>query len=257
MPSHPQTLARRDAPNPAVRLNDKPLLSPATPAVTGLVYPSPIDAQNEMVDRGGRYASYHPQPEPYADNDLPSVDDVSDNPPDNALDDVWRTIQAEKTLKMAKERPKVKSLEEPVYEPGINEQLHIDVPLAPSHESPPRPALTRQKSITAFRESTDGRSIVATFMLPQGLSKQDVHVSFRKDRLIVTWETIEEAEWEAEEGFVRERLVHVFHRTIPLAEGTRFEEVYCSMNGRRLSLRYPNMRCVRVDNSRLVPGGSQ
>lgn len=77
------------------------------------------------------------------------------------------------------------------------------------------------KYSTSFRESTDGRSIVATFMLPQGLSKQDVHVSFRRDRLIVTWETAEIQEWQEADGLVRERLVRVFHRTIPLAEGTR------------------------------------
>jgi len=246
MSSVPQTSARRSD-GPDARLNDKATPSPVTPAVTGILYPSPTE-QTEIVDRN-RYPPYHPVTE---DNDVPSVHDDSDSPPDNTLDEVWKTIQQEKALKVAKDRPKIRSLEEAAYEPGAHEQLHIEVPLVPSHESPPRPStLTRQKSITSFRESTDGRSIVATFILPQGLSKQDAHVSFRRDRLIITWETAEMSEWSEEGELVREKLIRTFHRTLPLPEGTKFDEVYCSMNGRRLSLRYPNMRCIRVDTGKL------
>jgi len=239
MSSFPQTSARRSD-GPDVRLNDKATPSPVTPAVTGIIYPSPTE-RTEIVDR-----KRYPVNE---DNDPPSVHDHSDSPPNHTLDEVWRTIQHEKALKVAKDRPKIRSLEGAAYDP---EQLHIEVPLIQSHESPPRPStLTKQKSITSFRESTDGRSIVATFILPQGLSKQDVHVSFRRDRLIIMWETAENTEWEEEGELVRERLIRTFHRTLPLPEGTKFDEVYCSMNGRRLSLRYPNMRCIRVDTGKL------
>lgn len=230
MPNYPQAQTykqmRRDQyPNPAGHVsrlsdgssNNKPFLSPVTPAVTGLAYPS-TDYTNEMLDRP-RYtngtglagaSSYHHQQqqhhhhnasaaspynqnrlssptlnEAYYENDIPSVDDESDMPADGTLDQIWRRIQAEKTVKMSKEKPKVQSLEEAVYDlgagytghdvglmkgagngdghgavyahhgvqdltRGIKDQLHIDVPLAASQESPPRPTLTKQKSVYVF-----------------------------------------------------------------------------------------------------------
>lgn len=107
--------------------------------------------------------------------------------------------------------------------------------------------------------------MVATFEMPTEIEKQDVHISFQRGRLVVTWVTVEVIEYEEDEGTVyRERFERSHHRTIPLPEGTKvryskisslplfsqirqFEEVQAIMNGRRLSLRYPNMRCLRVE----------
>lgn len=72
-----------------------------------------------------------------------------------------------------------------------------------------------------FRESTDGRSMVATFEMPPEVGKQDIHLSFQRNRLVVTWETIEVSEWEEDGVVMRERLERMFHRTLPLPEGTR------------------------------------
>jgi len=119
-----------------------------------------------------------------------------------------------------------------------------------------------------FRESTDGRAIVATFELPE-VDKQDIHLSFQRNKLVLTWEVGEVNEWEEPDGaFCREFIRKMYHRTLPLPEGTRvsnrayfsvassgsnvllilqFEEIHAQMTGKGLILRYPNMRCYRVD----------
>lgn len=126
---------------------------------------------------------------------------------------------------------------------------------------------------STFRESTDGRAIVATFDLPE-VAKQDIHISFQRNKLVLTWESGEITEWEEEDGVVlREHVRKMFHRTLPLPEGTRvrrisikffladlvvetfistllslqFEEIHAQMTSKGLILRYPNMRCYRVD----------
>jgi len=118
--------------------------------------------------------------------------------------------------------------------------------------SPPLIATTprsvkKQKSISNFRESTDGRSLVVNFELPD-VDKQDIHISFQRNKLVLTWETAELTEWEEEDGIIlREQVRRMYHRTLPLPDGTRFEEIHAQMTSKGLTLRYPNMRCYRVD----------
>jgi len=227
--------------------HDKANLSPVTPAVTGIDYPCGEDATTETGTNGHRgymAQQFYTLPNIAAS----SIDDVAEPPTDsNTLDLIWGTIRLEKERKMAKERPKVQSLEEISRElaatPG---PPPIQIPVMESHHSAPK-SLKKQKSISTFRESTDGRSIVATFELPPELEKQDVHISFQRNRLIVTWEIIEISEWEEDGCFNRERVERIFHRTLPLPEGTRFEEIHAQMTGRGLTLRYPNMRSYRVE----------
>jgi HSP20 family molecular chaperone IbpA len=109
--------------------------------------------------------------------------------------------------------------------------------------------MKKQKSISNIRESTDGQSIVATFDMPPEVAKQDVHLSFQRNRLVIRWVTVELEEWEEDGVIMRERIEKHFNRTLPLPEGTRFEEIQATMNDhdRRLILRYPNMRCFRID----------
>lgn len=108
----------------------------------------------------------------------------------------------------------------------------------------------------------------------RGVTKENVHVSFQRNRLVVTWVTVEISEFQEEEGYiVRERHERNLQRTLPLPEGTRvrlntfsfltspnsnvtqFEEITGAMSGRHLLLRYPNSRSFRVEN-RSVSGGS-
>jgi len=227
------------------RSYDKANPSPVTPAVTGIIYPStPLDSITEADTSIYRAPAnrFYTHPNVAAS----TIDDGAPRPlsDSHTLDQLWGTIREQKERKMAKERPKVQSLEEMAHELSL-EQHPIDIPVLESHASVPK-SLKKQKSISSFRESSDGRSIVATFDLPN-VAKQDVHVSFQRSRLVVTWATAELSEWEEDGVIMRERLERMFHRTLPLPEGTKFEEIRGLMNGRQLSLRYPNMRCVRVE----------
>ena len=60
----------------------------------------------------------------------------------------------------------------------------------------------------------------AVFDLP-GVKKQDVHVSFQRNRLLVTWETVTVTEREENGRIVRERNEKIYNESIPLPEGTR------------------------------------
>jgi hypothetical protein len=106
--------------------------TPATPAVTGIDYPSIEDASTERV-------SYRP-PRPngkgfYNHPNIggSTIEDVEPPADARSLDLLWDTIRQEKEKKMAKERPKVQSLEEMVQDMLLVEQAPIAVPL----ESPP------------------------------------------------------------------------------------------------------------------------
>jgi len=261
---------------------DKVVPSPVTPAVTGIDYPSNEDASTELDSyrppRGFARGLYtHPN---IAGS---TIDDVEPPVDARSLDLLWGSIRQEKEKKMAKERPKVQSLEEIAQDLLAVDQIPVQVPVM---ESPPvsvPKSMRKQKSMyvlvlllrtaltlgllgyrSNFRESTDGRAIVATFDLPE-VAKQDIHISFQRNKLVLTWETGEITEWEEEDGVVlREHVRKMYNRTIPLPEGTRvrnhefrvsstadrpikFEEIHAQMTSRGLILRYPNMRCYRVE----------
>ncbi|KIK63029.1 hypothetical protein GYMLUDRAFT_41330 [Collybiopsis luxurians FD-317 M1] len=167
-------------------------------------------------------------------------------PVDEGLDDLWETLRHKKELKMAKETPKVQSLQE--HFPDEEEFSPIEAPDVDEPTGTQRPeALRRQKSITSFRESPDGR-IIAAFIEMRGVQKKDVHVSYSRNRLVISWKTVEVSEYEENGRTIRERLERDFQRVHPLPEGTRFEEISGVMNGRFLVLRYPNSRSFRVEN---------
>lgn len=54
-----------------------------------------------------------------------------------------------------------------------------------------------------------------------GVKKQDMHVSYRTNRLIVSWKVDRTSEKQEENGVVREREVRRYSHTIPLPEGTK------------------------------------
>lgn len=63
--------------------------------------------------------------------------------------------------------------------------------------------------------------MVASFDM-RGVAKENVHVSFQRNRLVVTWVSIEVTEWQEEDGYLmRERNEKNYQRTLPLPEGTR------------------------------------
>ncbi|KAF6757300.1 hypothetical protein DFP72DRAFT_253619 [Ephemerocybe angulata] len=241
MPPHNQY--RRDFSSPL----DKAARSPVTPAVTGIDYPSIEDTSTDLDSSRapgyGRGQQFYTLPNIVGS----SIDDPVE-PPSNAssLDQVWGAIRQQKERRMAKEKPKVQSLEEVTQELLVADQPPMPVPVMESHSSVPK-SLKKHKSICNLRESTDGRSIVATFDLPLEVAKPDIHVSFQRNKLILTWEYAEIDEWMEGGVLNRERTLKHFHRTVPLPEGTRFEEIHAQMTNRGLILRYPNMRTYRIE----------
>ncbi|KZP25239.1 hypothetical protein FIBSPDRAFT_702829, partial [Athelia psychrophila] len=165
-----------------------------------------------------------------------------------SLGHLWDTLREKKARQMAKEAPKVKSLEErererPAVAPASPKSKSDDVV---KQDSKGQPKLKKRKSIATLRESHDGRTITATFDLP-GIKKNQVHVSYRGHYLIVDWETVKVTEHEENGKTIREHKEKKYSRTLPMPEGTRFEEVRASMDGRHLILIYPNMRPMRVE----------
>lgn len=111
---------------------------------------------------------------------------------------------------------------------------------------------------TLFRTLPEKNDQVAIIHLP-GVDKEDIRVTFRRDHIMVSWEKWEVENWEEEDCIARRTVERVYHRVIPLAEGTKvvscvftshdnandsdllpqFQDVYGTMKGDDLLLRYP------------------
>ena len=116
--------------------------SPITPAVTGIDYPGDdfsTDIESRPQHRNIARALYtHPN---IAGSTIEDVEPPTDT---RSLDQLWGSIRLEKERKMAKERPKVQSLED------IAQELLVQDHHVPAIESPPISApksVKRQKSM--------------------------------------------------------------------------------------------------------------
>ncbi|KAH0833204.1 hypothetical protein J3R83DRAFT_12236 [Lanmaoa asiatica] len=164
-----------------------------------------------------------------------------------SLDELWSTLRERKHAAEAKLPLKVKSLEAPHAEPsGVSRSTLEQHVTTPRKAIPPKVKRKKSTDCVSFRESRSGRTITATFDLP-GIKKEQAHVSFRWNHLVVTWQTVKISEKEEDGRLVREREEKKYTRTIPLPEGTKFEEIRAVMDNRHLILSYPNMRTVRVE----------
>ncbi|KIJ66870.1 hypothetical protein HYDPIDRAFT_108810 [Hydnomerulius pinastri MD-312] len=170
-----------------------------------------------------------------------------------SLDQLWNTLREKKHRQEAKRPVKVKSLETPHPGPSVVSRPQPEQPsVMPRKVTPPQVKKKKSTDCVSFRESRCGRTITATFDLP-GVKKDQAHVSFRWNHLIVTWQTVKITEKEEDGRLVREREEKKYTRTIPLPEGTKFEEIHATMDNRRLILNYPNMRTVRVEPRARTP----
>ena len=137
--------------NTVTRKDDKAIIpSPVTPAVTGIDYPrddlsTDIESRPQARNAAHAHALYtHPN---IAGS---TIDDVEPPADAQSLDQLWGTIRLEKERKMAKERPKVQSLEDvAAQELLVQDYRPMQVPLM---ESSPPPFSTpksvkRQKSM--------------------------------------------------------------------------------------------------------------
>lgn len=146
MPTYTQQPRRVHGSSSSVGTITKPhvkdIQSPITQAVTGIEYPSPSDPPSDMDPRRRGYGVRAL----YTHYNIASsaIDAQVEPPPDmSSLDRVWGTIRQEKERKMAKERPKVQSLEE-AFDRSPDPSVHIPVieSQASGHKS-----LTKHKSM--------------------------------------------------------------------------------------------------------------
>ena len=136
------------------RKDDKVIIpSPVTPAVTGIDYYPGDDLSTDFVEESRPQATTTTRNALYT---LPNVagstiDDVEPPPADaqQSLDQLWGTIRLEKERKMAKERPKVQSLEDTVpQELLVQDHRAMQVPLMESPPPVPAPkSMKRPKSM--------------------------------------------------------------------------------------------------------------
>ncbi|KAJ7773320.1 hypothetical protein B0H16DRAFT_1511901 [Mycena metata] len=92
-------------------------------------------------------------------------------------------------------------------------------PRTPSPSSGKTPGLKKKKSITVYFPSPEKNYCVAIFKL-RGVDKDDIRVTYRRDHIMVSWELWEVENWEEEDCIARRTVERVYHRVIPLPEGT-------------------------------------
>lgn len=127
--------------------HEKHSRSPVTPAVTGLDYPPTGDGSTDLDSSGAHPFGMH---QFYAQpNVAASSLDGHTDPPSNSssLDQVWGAIRQQKERRMAKEKPKVQSLEEITQELLVSDQPRVPVPLMDTRPSFPKAALKKHKSM--------------------------------------------------------------------------------------------------------------
>ena len=103
----------------------------------------------------------------------------------------------------------------------------VIIPLVNSDRDPDQCFLLQ--SSVKYRESPDGLTVTAIFDLPR-VKKDDMHVSFQGNRLVVSWRVVKITEREepidaddlgSGTRILRELEHKKYCRTIPLPEGTR------------------------------------
>ena len=136
--------------NTVSRKDDKVIIpSPVTPAVTGIDYPGD-DLSTDIESRPqARNYSHHAALYTHPNIAGSSIDDVEPPQDAHSLDQLWDTIRLEKERKMAKERPKVQSLEDVAQELLVQDHRAMQIPVIES--SPPListlKSVKRQKSM--------------------------------------------------------------------------------------------------------------
>lgn len=127
------------------RRDDKAIQSPVTPAVTGIDYPSNDDASTEVDLYNSRRMARGLYTHPNIAGS--SIEDVEPPADARSLNLIWDTIRQEKEKKMAKERPKVQSLEEAAQELLGAEQAPVRIPLMESPPVSPPKSVKKHKSM--------------------------------------------------------------------------------------------------------------
>ncbi|KAI0926147.1 hypothetical protein AcW1_008387 [Taiwanofungus camphoratus] len=199
------------------RLFEKAFAPRETPAVTPLIMPA--DLKRPMAPEPPPTPLYSPM-----DPTFPG------SPQPVSLDPVWEEVRQSKERELAVSPSKVRS---------------VETAMSPTAGQASARKVTKRVSSVSFKQSADGRMMTATFEIP-GVRKQDMHVSFRSRCLVVSWVTMKVTEKREGQVLVRDREERKCSHTLPLPEGTGFDEVRASRDGQHLILTYPNSRCKRV-----------
>ncbi|KAG9047352.1 hypothetical protein FS837_002513 [Tulasnella sp. UAMH 9824] len=131
--------------------------------------------------------------------------------------------------------PKVSFLEIPPT--GLTPELHSPVKYVPEWQREPRldPYIPPESPW-----------VTTTFDMPEGLTKNDIRVSFTTtygaEKITVSWQHVEIEEFVEAGKLVREKKERKYHRTLPLPKGIKFEHVTANMAGGVLSITYPRMQ---------------
>jgi len=115
---------------------------------------------------------------------------------------------------------------------GLTPELHSPVKYVPDW-----------KRESSRRDPVENRWLTATFDMPIGLSKNDIHVafsnSFGAEKITVSWQYTEFVELVEAGKLVRERRERKYHRTLPLPKGTTFKNVQANLTEGLLTITYP------------------
>ena len=141
--------------NTVIRKDDNGIIipSPVTPAVTGIDYPGD-DLSTDIESRfQARNVPHHAALYTHPNIAGSSIEDVEPPQDTQSLDQLWGTIRLEKERKMAKERPKVQSLEDAVtQELHVQDHRSMQVPVmeySPPPISTPK-SVKKQRSMYVF-----------------------------------------------------------------------------------------------------------
>ncbi|TCD65237.1 hypothetical protein EIP91_002945 [Steccherinum ochraceum] len=153
--------------------------------------------------------------------------------PESKLLEIWEQVREAKAKQLESQPSKVKSLESKSSVKAMPRLEALGL----------NKTLSKRKSMVNFREALDGETVTATFEMG-GVRKQDMHVSFRQNRIVVTWRRTRVVEKMEGSIKVREKQEKQYNQIIPIPEGTKFEHIKATRDGRRLTLTYPNFKGV-------------
>ncbi|KAH9972767.1 hypothetical protein BGW80DRAFT_1312426 [Lactifluus volemus] len=195
-------------------------------------------------------------PEPFSTPPFCSQASTSSSGPvtpdeSESLNRVWSAVRKAKEREMAASPSKIKSLQRERSPPIIHSPLR-GLLLEPS--TPPVGRVPSPAPPIEFKDSPDGTRVTAKFDIP-GVAKEDMNVTYHPfpARLEVSWKSVKVTEREIDEGMtVRDVEERTVCRTIPLPEGTRFDEIEAKLL-RRLELTYPKMHATRAKSRTPTP----
>ncbi|KAG9005083.1 hypothetical protein FRB93_009952 [Tulasnella sp. JGI-2019a] len=116
--------------------------------------------------------------------------------------------------------------------------------VSPTRSPSPSKHVVRFKPQKPKLEVDEPVWMTATFDMPVGLPKSDIHVGYSMEygaeKATVTWQHVTVEEIVEDGKLVREKKERKYHRTLPLPRGTKFDTVKAFLQDGVLTLAYPS-----------------